>query len=210
MKIEDVPERWEVVGSTEHFKGYVVRVRTDQVRMPDGEGADAELVTVTRDVVGHPGAVGIVALDDQDRVLLIRQYRHPVGYLLWELPAGLRDKAGEPTWTNAERELAEEAGYRAGTWQLLLDYISSPGMTDERIRVFLARDLTPIPDGELDFDRVHEEADMPLEWVPLDEAVRHVLNGDIHNGLAVIGILAAHAARASGFAELRPADAPEF
>jgi len=210
VNIQDVPERWEVVGSAEHFKGYVIDVRTDQVRMPDGEGADADLVTVSRDVVAHRGAVGVVALDDQDRVLLIRQYRHPVGYLLWELPAGLRDKAGEPTWINAERELAEEAGYRAGEWHLLLDYLSSPGMTDERIRVFLARDLTKIPDAELDFDRVHEEAGMPVEWVPLDEAVRHVLAGDVHNGLAVIGIMAAHAARAAGFQALRPADAPEF
>ena len=205
--MKDTPERWEVLGSEEHFAGYVIKVRTDRVAMPDGNGGQE---AVTRDVVSHPGAVGVVALDDQDRVLLIRQYRHPVGYQLWEVPAGLRDKAGEPTWVNAERELAEEAGYQASEWHLLLDYLSSPGMTDERIRVFLARGLSPVPDGELDFDRVHEEADMPVEWVPLDEAVAKVLAGDIHNGLAVTGILAVHAARAAGFQTLRPADAPEF
>ena len=205
--MKDVPEQWTVTGSDEHFTGYVIKVRTDQVEMPDGNGGSE---TVTRDVVSHPGAVGVVALDDQDRVLLIRQYRHPVGYLLWEVPAGLRDKAGEPTWTNAQRELAEEAGFQATEWHLLLDYLSSPGMSDERIRVFLARGLSPVPDGELDFDRVHEEADMPVEWVALDEAVAKVLAGDIHNGLAVTGILAVHAARASRFQALRPADAPEF
>ncbi len=202
--MNDTPERWEIVGSEEHFAGYVIKVRTDRVRMPDGNGGQE---IATRDVVGHPGAVGVVALDDQDRVLLINQYRHPVGYRLWEVPAGLRDKAGEPTWTNARRELAEEAGYQADEWHLLLDYLSSPGFSDERIRVFLARGLSPV---ELDFDRVHEEADMPVEWVPLDHAVAKVLAGDIHNGLAVIGILAAHAARAAGFQALRPADAPEF
>lgn len=203
--IRDVPERWETVDSTERFRGHVISVHTDRVRMPSGAG----LETVGRDVVRHPGSVGVVALDDADRVLLIRQYRHPVGHLLWEVPAGLRDVAGEPTWHTAARELAEEAGYRATEWHTLLDIFTSPGMTDERSRLFLARGLSEIPAAEKDFEPIHEEAGMLIEWVPLDEAVCHALNGNIHNQLAVTGVLAAHAARTQNFAHLRPATAPE-
>lgn len=208
MKADDVrdrPEHWEVVGSTERFSGHVVRVRSDQVRMPNGAGMEI----TTRDVVAHPGSVGIVALDDADRVLLIRQYRHPAGYLLWEPPAGLRDVPGEPLRDLAERELLEEAGYRAAEWHTLVDIFSSPGMSDERIRVFLARRITEVPAEEIDFERVHEEADMPVVWVPLDEAVTKVFRGDIHNPLAVTGVMAAYAARATGYRDLRSADAPE-
>jgi ADP-ribose pyrophosphatase len=204
-EVRDLPERWEVVGSTERFTGRVIRVRSDQVLMPAGDGTEV----VTRDVVEHPGAVGVLALDEHDRVLLIRQYRHAVGHLLWEAPAGLRDVAGEPLWKTAERELAEESGYRAEQWDTLVDTFTSPGMSGERKRIFLARGISEIPDGELDFERVHEEADMPAVWLPLDEAVGKVLAGDIHNPTAVVGILAAHAARAGGFGDLRPADAPE-
>ncbi|MFG3439338.1 NUDIX domain-containing protein [Nonomuraea sp. NPDC047897] len=202
MRIEDVPESWEVVASQQRFKGHVFEVVTDTVRMPGDEAAD-------RDYVVHPGAVAVVALDDRDRVLLIRQYRHPARRLLWELPAGLRDVAGESLVDGAARELAEEAGYRAATWHTLTDLLTSPGMTNERIRVFLARDLTPIPDAERDFVHRHEEIGMPVEWVPLADAVRWALAGMIHNSPAVAGILAAYAASAEGYATLRPADAPE-
>ncbi|HEV7936119.1 MAG TPA: NUDIX hydrolase [Actinomadura sp.] len=205
MSVRDTPERWEVVGSTERFVGHVFRVRTDQVRMPNGDAMEV----VTRDVVVHPGSVGVLALDDDGRVLLIRQYRHPVGYLLWEAPAGLRDVEGEPLWKTAERELAEETGYRAERWDTLVDTFTSPGMSDERQRVFLARGLSEIPPDEIDFDRVHEEADLPAVWVPLDEAVAMVLAGELHNPTAVTGILAAHVARANGFRGLRAPDAPE-
>lgn len=204
-QIRDVPERWETVDSTERFHGHVISVRTDRVRMPNGAG----LETVSRDVVRHPGSVGVVALDEHDRVLVIRQYRHPVGYLLWEVPAGLRDVEGEPIWRTAARELAEEAGYRATEWHTLLDIFTSPGMTDERSRLFLARGLSEIPAAERDFAPIHEEADMLVEWVPLDEAVTRAVNGDIRNQLAVTGVLAAHAARLRGFHHLRPATAPE-
>jgi 8-oxo-dGDP phosphatase len=205
MTVRDVPERWEVVGGTERFTGRIIQVRSDQVLMPGGTGMEV----VTRDVIAHPGSVGVLALDDDDRVLLIRQYRHAVGHLLWEAPAGLRDVAGEPLWKTAERELAEEAGYRAEHWHTLVDTFTSPGMSDERKRIFLARGITEIPAGELDFERVHEEADMPAVWLPLDEAVAKVLAGDVHNPTAVAGVLAAHAARARGFRDLRPVDAPE-
>jgi ADP-ribose pyrophosphatase len=202
MKIVDVPEEWEVLTSTQHFSGRVIGVRTDRVRMPGDTPAD-------RDYVTHIGSVAVVALDDQNRVLLLRQYRHPVRHLLWELPAGLRDVKGEPTVETAARELAEEAAYRATTWHTLLDLMSSPGMTDERIRVFLARGLSEIPEEERDFQHRHEEIGMPVVWVPLAEAVEKVLAGEIHNAPAVAGILAAYAASADGFTSLRPADAPE-
>jgi ADP-ribose pyrophosphatase len=205
MSVRDTSERWEVVSSTERFAGHVFRVRTDQVRMPNGEAMEV----VSRDVVVHPGSVGVLALDDDERVLLIRQYRHPVGHLLWEAPAGLRDVEDEPLWRTAQREFAEEAGYRAERWHTLVDTFTSPGMSDERQRIFLARGLTEIPEGELDFERVHEEADLPAVWVPLDEAVAKVLAGELHNPTAVTGILAAHAARADGFRGLRAVDAPE-
>jgi ADP-ribose pyrophosphatase len=202
VRIEDVPESWEVVASQQRFKGHVIEVVTDTVRMPGDEVAD-------RDYAVHPGSVAVVALDDRDRVLLIRQYRHPARRLLWELPAGLRDVEGESLVEGAARELAEEAGHRAATWHTLIDLITSPGMTNERIRVFLARDLEPIPEAERDFVHRHEEIGMPVEWVPLADAVRRALAGMIHNSPAVAGILAAYAASAEGYATLRPADAPE-
>lgn len=200
--IKDLPVRWEVVDSTERFRGRVIRVRTDRVVMPNGGGTEV----VDREVVSHPGAVGVLALDAADRVLLIRQYRHPIGRLLWEAPAGLRDVPGEPLHQTAERELLEEAGYKAATWHVLVDDFTTPGMCDERMRIFLARDLT---EATTDFERIHEEADMPVAWVPLDEAVTKVLAGDIHNPTAAMGILAAYAARARGFRDLRAPDAPE-
>ncbi|MFI6497709.1 NUDIX domain-containing protein [Nonomuraea typhae] len=197
--MRDVAEEWDVLATKEHFQGRVIGVRTDSVRMPDDDVAD-------RDYVVHPGSVAVLALDDQDRVLLLRQYRHPVRHLLWELPAGIRDVEGEPLVTTAARELAEEAGYAADTWHTLVDLMSSPGMTDERIRVFLARGLRRT---EIDFERKHEESDMPVEWVSLTDAVERALMGMIHNSPAVAGILAAYAASVEGFACLRPADAPE-
>lgn len=202
MRIEDTPETWDVVASKPRFSGYVIDVVTDSVKMPGDEVAD-------RDYVVHPGAVAVLALDERQRVLMIRQYRHPARQLMWELPAGLRDVPGEPLVETAARELAEEAGYRAATWDTLLDLRTSPGMSDERIRVFLARDLTPIPEGENAFVAHHEEIGMPVEWVPLGDAVDKTLMGMIHNSPAVAGILAAYAASAEGFARLRPADAPE-
>ncbi len=201
-EVVDMPEEWKVVSSAEHFSGRVITAVTDAVVMPDGE-------TVNRDYVLHPGSVAVLALDDQDRVLMLRQYRHPVRRLLWELPAGLRDVEDEPLHVTAARELAEEAGYRATTWHTLVDAFTSPGMTEERTRIFLARDLAPIPEGELDFVRRHEEFDMPVVWIPLSDAVRRALAGMIHNSQAVAGILAAYAASADAFASLRPADAPE-
>ncbi|MEV0968462.1 MULTISPECIES: NUDIX domain-containing protein [Microtetraspora] len=202
MRVEDVAESWEVTDSKERFAARVISVRTDTVRMPGDETAD-------RDYVVHPGSVAVLAIDEDDKVLMIRQYRHPVRRLLWEVPAGIRDVPGEPLVDCAARELAEEAGYRARTWHTLLDIYTSPGMCDERIRIFLARDLSPIPEEENDYVHRHEEIGMPVEWIPLQEAVEKAMAGMIHNSPAIAGILAAYAASADGFKGLRPADAPE-
>jgi ADP-ribose pyrophosphatase len=202
VNIKDEPASWPVVSSDTLFRGRLVAVRTDKVRMPGNNLAE-------REVVLHPGAVAVLALDDDGRVLMIRQYRHPVGRLLWEIPAGLRDVAGEPLLATAQRELLEEAGYRARDWRVLADYYSSPGFTTERLRVFLARGLELVPPAERDFVPQDEETELVLAWLPLDEAVGKVLAGDLHNGAAAIGILAGYAARSEGFDRLRPADAPE-
>ena len=202
MNMKDEPAHWPVVSSAEPFRGRLITVRTDKVRMPDNNLAERELVI-------HPGAVAVLALDDASQVLLIRQYRHPVGRLLWEIPAGLRDVAGEPPWATARRELLEEAGYRARDWRVLADYYTSPGFSTERLRVFLARDLEFVPEAERDFIPEAEEAQLLIAWLPLDEAVRKVFAGDLHNGVAALAILAAYAARSEGFDRLRPADAPE-
>lgn len=161
---------------------------------------------VVREYLDHPGAVAVIALDEQDRVVLLRQYRHPVRAELWEPPAGLRDVPGEPPHLTAARELEEEADLRAGTWHLLADFYTTPGGCDERILVFLARDLTEVPEGER-FRREDEEAEMVTVRVPLDEAVDAVLAGRAHSPTTVTGVLAAAAARDRGWSTLRPVDA---
>ena len=201
-KLRDTAAAWPVASSTVQARGPVITLRTDLVQMPDGDVAE-------RQVVEHPGAVAVVALDETGQVLLIRQYRHPVRRLLWEVPAGLRDVPGEPTQITAARELLEETGYQARDWRVLLDYYSSPGIITERLRVFLARGLSVAPAEQQTHQRVHEESQLELAWVGLDQAVRQLIAGDLHNGVAGIGILAAYAARASGFAGLRPVDAGE-
>jgi 8-oxo-dGDP phosphatase len=202
MNIADVPEQWPVVSSAELLRGRLITVRADKVRMPDNQIAE-------REVVLHPGAVGVLALDDTDRILLIRQYRHPVGRLLWEIPAGLRDVAGEDPFRTAQRELLEEAGYRARDWRVLADYFSSPGFSTERLRVYLARDLELVPAAERDFVPRDEEAFLVTSWLPLEAAAAKVFAGELHNGVTALGILAGYAARSGGFARLRPADSPE-
>lgn len=163
--------------------------------------------TVRREYVSHPGAVGVLALDERDRALLVYQYRHPVRHEMWELPAGLLDVPGEAPVGAAQRELAEEADLTANRWDVLVDWFNSPGGMDEAIRVFLARDLSPVPAHAL-FEREHEERDMVTEWVPLDVAREAVLAGRVHNPTTVVGVLAACAARDRGWATLRTADAP--
>lgn len=162
-------------------------------------------VELTRHYVDHPGAVGIVALDEQDRVLLVQQYRHPIAAREWELPAGLMDMMGEPALTAAQRELAEEADLAADTWHLLVDTVTTPGGSTDMMRLFLARDLKPI---ETDYTREAEEADMRYAWVALDEVVNAALQGNVQNGALVHGVLAAKVARDQGWAPLRDPSQP--
>jgi 8-oxo-dGDP phosphatase len=196
----DLPGGRSVTASTVVHHGMVWDVVRDVVDLgPAG--------TVHREYVRHPGAVAVLALDEDDRVALIRQYRHPVRHELWELPAGLLDVEGEPALSAARRELAEEADLRADRWRVLLDWFPSPGGMDEAIRVFLARGLTPVPRAERHV-RQAEELGMPLHWVPLEQARDRILAGRLHNSTAVAGVLAACVARDLGWSTLRPADAP--
>ena len=198
--VADTPASYPV-GSSEIavHTGRVIDVRTDVVEMPDG-------TTTARDVVVHPGAVGIIALDDDGNVLLVNQYRHPVQQRLWEPPAGLLDEVGEDPLDAAKRELFEEAHYRADRWDVLVDAFTSPGMTDESVRIYLAREVRPA-EGERHEGR-DEELDMPARWVPLDDALAAILAGRMHNPMAIMGLFATARAREQGFRELRPADAP--
>lgn len=199
--MKDTPERWPVGESTELLRSRLITVRSDKVLMPDNTYAE-------RDVVIHPGAVAVLALDDDDRILMIKQYRHPVGRVLWEIPAGLRDVPGEDPLVTAQRELAEEASYRARDWHVLTDFFTSPGFSTERLRIFLARGLEEIPEVERTHVLKEEEARLERDWLPLPEAVSMVLAGDLHNGVAAMGILAGYAA-SGDFSGLRPADSPE-
>jgi 8-oxo-dGDP phosphatase len=187
---------FETTSSETLHTGKIFALRKDNVRMPGGK-------IVTREVVEHFGAVAIVAIDDEGRIPMVYQYRHPFGRRLWELPAGLLDVNGEAPHLTAARELREEAGLQAQTWQVLVDLDSTPGFSDESVRVYLATDLT-----QVDRPEAHdEEADMTLQWYAIDEAVRRALSGEIVNALAVAGILAAYTVT-KGLAQPRPVDTP--
>jgi 8-oxo-dGTP pyrophosphatase MutT (NUDIX family) len=188
---------FQVVSAKDIHIGRVVGLRLDEVSMPGGK-------TATREVVEHLGAVAVVALDDEGRVILIHQYRHPVQRRLWELPAGLLDVDGEDPRASAARELAEEVGLAAVEWSTLVDVAASPGFTDEVVRVYLARGLSP---ADRDDPQGDEEADIVVDRVPLDRAVAMVMSGEIINGSTAAGILAAQIVQ-SGAATTRPADAP--
>jgi ADP-ribose pyrophosphatase len=198
--VEDLPpDGWPVAGTEEHFRNWLVSVRTDKVVMPDSQQAE-------RTVITHIGAVAVLALDERDRVLMIRQYRHPVARQLWEIPAGLRDVTGEALADTARRELLEETGHVAREWHVLLDSYSSPGIITERMRIFLARGLEAADSG---YQRQGEEKFLRTAWVPLAEAAAAALAGKLHNGATVQGVLAGYIASSSGFSGLRGADAPE-
>ncbi|MEU9205852.1 NUDIX hydrolase [Streptomyces sp. NPDC048332] len=200
MGFQDTPEEWPVTATETPFRGKKTSVRTDDVEMPDGTIA-------RRDYQVHPGSVAVLALDDEDRVLVLRQYRHPVRHKLWEIPAGLLDVPGENPLHAAQRELYEEAYVKAEDWRVLTDVYTTPGGCDEAVRIFLARNISEA-DGER-FDVSEEEADMELARVPLQDLVRGVLAGDLHNNCLVVGVLALTAVLAGdGPDSLRPAEAP--
>lgn len=195
-----VEHHYEVRSRQECYSGSIFNVVSDEVTMPDGR-------TAVRDHVRHVGAVAVVALDDAGQVVLIRQYRHPVGRRLWELPAGLMDVDGEDLPAAALRELAEEADLSAATVDLLVDQHSSPGFSNELVRIFLARELAEVPAAQR-HERRDEEADLQVVRLDLDEAVSMVLAGEITNAACVAGLLAAARARDTGWSSLRRADAP--
>jgi 8-oxo-dGDP phosphatase len=187
---------YEVRHRTERLRNKVFAIVTDEVVMPDGSTAD-------RDYMVHVGAVGVVALDAEGRIALVYQYRPAVGKHLWELPAGLIDVEGEALVDAAARELAEEADILAARWDLLAEVNTSPGCSNEKIRLFLARELSSVPDGER-HTRTHEEAELEVRWVPLDDAVSMALSGEITNAACLIGVLGAAQARDRDWKTLQP------
>lgn len=172
-------------------------VRADQVEMPGGRVA-------TREIVEHYGAVAIAALDADNRLVVIDQYRHAVRRRLCELPAGLLDVSGEDPALTAARELAEEAGLAASEWSVLLDMVPSPGFTDESVRVYLARGLSEVDRPEPGDD---EEADLRIGWLSLADAVTGVFTGEIVNAVSVAAVLAVQAVL-TGQVTPRSVDAP--
>ncbi len=191
------PHAFPVAGSETLYVGRVMALRRDQVVMPGGRAA-------AREVIEHPGAVAVVPFDGDGRVVVIHQYRHPLGRRLWELPAGLLDEPGENPVAAARRELREEVGLEAADWSLLVDFAGSPGLFDETVRVFLARELTGV-DRPAGAD--NEESELEVDRIPLVDAVGRVLAGEIVNGPAAAGLLAAHAVL-TGAASQRPLHAP--
>jgi 8-oxo-dGDP phosphatase len=185
LDARDVPFAHRLIARSPQFAGRVLSVETDRVDI-DGHVVD-------RDVVRHPGAAAVVALDEDEQVLLVRQYRHPVAHLLWEIPAGLLDKADEDPIECARRELMEEGGYTAEVMRPLLRLFVTPGGSDEVIHIFLATGIVRAPGGRTHTGEA-EEVDMPQVWVPLDLAIRAVMQGEIRNGITATALLAAREA----------------
>ncbi len=180
--LEDVPEQWPVHGSEQLYRGSApFGVRMDEISAP---GRDERF---HRLVLEHPGAVVVLAIDDEERALVLRQYRHAAGMRLVELPAGLLDP-GEDPLEAARRELVEEVAHEAAEWTQLTTILNSPAITSERIAIFLARGLTPVPDRG-GFELEEEEADMTVHRVPVDDLVEGVLAGRLTNGPFVVALL---------------------
>ena len=179
-QLRDEPVEAAVTDSDLVYEGRVWDVRSDTLRYGDEE--------IVRQYVAHPGAAAVVALDDEDRVLLIQQYRHPIRHRDWEIPAGLLDVPGEPPAETARRELAEEVDLVAERWENLVSVFTTPGGNDEVVHVFLARGLSAVGHAHA---REAEEADIRIEWVPLADAVEGVLAGRLRNGILAVGVLAA-------------------
>lgn len=189
--LSDDPVTVEVIASETVYRGNVWNIDKDTFLL-NGD-------SITREYMAHTGAVAILALDERDRVLLIKQYRHPIRSRDWELPAGLLDIRGESPLHAAQRELAEEADLQAENWALLSEFATSPGGSNEVIRVFLARGVSAT---ETPFPRTEEEAGIEVRWAPLDDIIDAVLARELQNSILIIAALSAHAARARGWQTL--------
>jgi ADP-ribose pyrophosphatase len=199
MDIADARAPRDVLSARTAFAGRVWSVVTEEVQFGDGPA--------TRDVLHHPGAVAVMVEDPEGLIYLVRQYRHPVRRELWEPPAGLLDVADEDPLTAAKRELAEEADLEAAEWHVLADLYTSPGGSSEVLRIYLARGLTPIAE-DARFSREAEEAEMVGEWVSLEDILAAIAAGRACGPTLTVGAYALDAARRSGGASLRPAEAP--
>jgi 8-oxo-dGTP pyrophosphatase MutT (NUDIX family) len=196
----DQPSPRKVMHSRRAFTGRVWDITSDLVDLGDAG-------VVTRDYVHHPGAVAIFAMNEDSQVYLVRQYRHPVRTETWEPPAGLLDVRGEDPLEAAKRELHEEADLTAARWDVLIDFFSSPGGSSEGIRVYLARDLAPVPEDER-HDREGEERDMVGAWVDVPSILSAIGRADIAGPTLLLGAFALDAAIRSDWSTLRPADSP--
>ncbi len=185
--ISDSALDWPVSASTPGFANGYLSVDVDTIVDPGGDEHD-------RVVVRPHGAIGIVALDSDDRVLLVEQYRHPVRHRMLEIPAGTLDVEGEDELVAAARELAEEADLAAEHWERELGIFATPGYSSEAWTVFRASGLSPVPHDDRT-ERVAEEADMQQWWLPFDDAIDAVLDGRISDGMTVVALLAEQARR---------------
>lgn len=191
VSLRDEPVKVPIVSSETVFAGHIYDV-VREVFEYNGE-------LLSREFVRHPGAVAVLAVDSDNRVLVINQYRHPLRSREWEIPAGLLDVSGEPLLAAAQRELAEEADLEASSWAVLSEVFTSPGGSDEYVRIYLARGLRPTVAV---YDREDEEADIEIRWLPLDDVVAAVISGSVRNAILVTAILAAHASRENDWAQL--------
>ena len=166
------------------FTGRVIEVNVERVELPNGSVAELEIIR-------HPGGAAVVALDTDDRICLLRQFRHAVGGWIWELPAGKIDNR-EPPLETARRELEEEAGMAAASWRPLGDYLSSPGVFTEVVHLFLATQLTPLP------ARPEEHEVIEVHWLPFTDVLRMADSGELRDGKSLVGVYraAAHMAAA--------------
>jgi ADP-ribose pyrophosphatase len=186
-ELADRAEEWPVLESTDLHRGdWVVALRSDRIRHPDQPDGE----TFKRIILEHPGAVVVLAIDDEGRAVCLSQYRHAAGQRFVELPAGVIDTGEEPLEVG-RRELREEAGLEAGEWTPLLSTYSSPGYSAEVIHYFLARDLREV--GRGDFELRHEEADMGLFRVPYADLLDAVLAGAVRDAPVALAVLAAQA-----------------
>lgn len=180
-RLRDLPFTPDITSSELVYSGAVWDIRRETFNLPEADG-------LVRDLMSHRGAVAVACLDEHERILLIRQYRHPARSRLWEIPAGLLDIPGEDPLDAARRELAEEADLRADRWEVLTDTFTSPGGSSEMIRTYLARGLELIPETDR-HERSEEEAGIEYRWVSVDEGIAAIGSGELTNAIAQLAIL---------------------